>query len=233
MNRTRSTNVRLTAFLAVLCLWQNSSWAQEANNLAMSAIDELGDERYQIGEIIVDRNSSEFTVPGKILHLSDALEYLAVSEGGMKDYESLLALTTSPRDFNLACILIGLDDSKSTKPRYQFDEREAGGQSVAITLRWQVDGESRSVSGGNAMTAGDKKFGDDRWVYLGSSTSENGLQFMADRGGTLISFVHDPYSIIDHRTGGGIGAYGLLTGDESVLPPEGTPISLTVALDQE
>ena len=233
MNKARRSNVRLAVFLAALCLWQNSSLAQEATSFEMSAIDELGDERYQIGEIIVDRNSSEFTVPGKILHLSDALEYLAVSEGGMKDYESLLALTTSPRDFNLACILIGLDDSKSIKPRYQFDEREADGQSVVITLSWLEDGETRAVSGANAMTAGDEKFDDDGWVYTGSSTSENGLQFMADIGGTLIGFVHDPYSVIDHRTGGGIGAYGLLTGDESVLPPEGSPISLTVALGPE
>ena len=134
MSQTRRTNVRFAAFLAVLCLWQNSSLAQEATSFEMSAIDELGDERYQIGAIIVDRNSSEFTVPGKILHLSDALEYLAVSEGGMKDYESLLALTTSPRDFNLACILIGLDDSKSSKPRYQFDEREADGQLSNLEL---------------------------------------------------------------------------------------------------
>ncbi len=80
------------------------------------------------------------------------------------------------------------------------------------------------------MTAGEETFDDDRWVYIGSLTSEDGQQFMADMMGTLIGFVHDPASVIDHKTGGGIGAYGLLTGDEAVLPPEGSAIRLTVSL---
>lgn len=230
MNWQNGSPLKLAGLLATLCLLQNASMAQDGNGMKMSSVDELGDERYQIGKIIVDRNKAEFSVPGAILHLNEALEYLAVSTGGMKDYESLLTLTTSPRDFNLACILIGLDDSKSTKPRYQFDEREPDGQSVVITLTWEANGESRTVSGANAMVAGDETFDDHSWIYIGSSTSENGQQFMAEMGGTLIGFVHDPYSVIDHKTGGGIGAYGLLTGDESVLPPEGTAITLTIAL---
>jgi hypothetical protein len=46
----------------------------------------------------------------------------------------------------------------------------------------------------------------------------------------LIGFVHDPYSVIDHANGAAIGAYGLLTGNEDLLPPEGSIISVTVSL---
>ena len=53
---------------------------------------------------------------------------------------------------------------------------------------------------------------------------------MANAGGTLISFIHDPYSIIDHRNGAGIGNYGLVTGNEDVLPPIGTPVLLTITV---
>lgn len=192
-------------------------------------IEQLDEERYRIGTIIVDKKAQSFTVPGKILVLKEPLEYLAVSIDGMKDYESLLELSTSARDFNLACILIGLDDEKSVKPRYQFDERKSEGQAVKITVSWQQDGKTVSVSGANAMTAGDDEFDDHSWVYIGSAMGNNGEQFMAEVGGTLIGFVHDPYSVIDHSNGGGIGAYGLITGNEDKLPPKGSAITLTVA----
>jgi len=193
-------------------------------------MEDLGEQRYRIGEIIVDKKAGEFSVPGKVLHLNAPLEYLAVSTDGMKGYESLLELSTSATNFNLACILIGLDEKKSVKPRYQFDDRKPEGQAVAITLTWQKDGKTMRVSGANAMTAGEETFDDDSWVYIGSLTSEDGQLFMADMTGTLIGFVHDPASVIEHINGGGIGAYGLLTGDAAVLPPEGAAISLTVAL---
>jgi len=193
-------------------------------------IEKLDDGRYRINKIIVDKEAQSFTVPGKILVLKEPLEYLAVSVDGMKGYESLLELSTSARDFNLACILIGFDDDKSVKPRHQFDERKPQGQAVKITVSWQQDGKTVSVSGANAMTAGEDVFDDDSWVYIGSATGNNGEQFMAEAGGTLIGFVHDPYSIIDHSNGAGIGAYGLITGNEDKLPPKGSAITLTVAV---
>lgn len=203
--------------------------------LAEEPVDEprmepLGDERYRIGSIIVDRNTQSFTIPGKILHLHDALEYVAVSREGMKGYESLFELDTVPGEFNLACILIGLDDAETVKPRFQFDDRKAEGPSVDITVSWEEDGETKSISAANAMKTGDDTYDDDSWVYIGSNTSPDGEQFMADVAGTLIGFVHDPDSIIEHRNGAGIGAYGLLTGNEGVLPEEGSPVTLTVSV---
>lgn len=207
---------------------EEKSQSQEKEQL----IEQLDDERYRIGKIIVDKAARSFTVPGKILVLKEPLEYLAVSIDGMKGYESLLELSTSAQDFNLACILIGFDDEKSVKPRHQFDERKPQGQAVKITVSWQQDGKTVSISGANAMTAGDEVLDDDSWVYIGSATGNYGKQFMAEVGGTLIGFVHDPYSVIDHSNGAGIGAYGLITGNEEVLPPKGSAITLTVAAVQ-
>ena len=213
--------------------------AQEAENsmgnekFATTPVEKIGEERYRIGDIVIDRGTSSFSVSGKILHLGDTLEYLAVSTAGMKEYESLLELSTLPGDFNLACILIGLDEEKSVKPRYQFDEREAEGQRVSISLSWESDGETITVSGSNAIKVGTNAFEDDSWVYIGSSTGNYGKEFMANAGGTLIGFVHDPYSIIDHKIGAGIGNYGLVTANEDVLPDEGAAITLTVAVVAE
>lgn len=223
---------RVTSYVLVVAMLFTFSPLVNAEEAASQSpqIEQLDDDRYRIGSIIVDKAAQSFTVPGKILILKEPLEYLAVSTDGMKGYESLLELTTSARDFNLACILIGLDDEKSIKPRYQFDERKPQGQAVKITVSWQQDGKTVSVSGANAMTAGEEVFGDDSWVYLGSETSNDGQQFMAEVGGTLIGFVHDPYSVIGHVNGAGIGAYGLITGNEKVLPPKDSAITLTVAV---
>jgi hypothetical protein len=214
--------------LVLLALGSLAGAAEE--DAAAPEMEKIGDEPFRIGTITVDREAQTFTVPGKILVLKDALEYLAVSRDGMKGYESLLELDTVPREFNLACILIGLDDKGSVKPRYQFDDRVADGPAVAITVSWEKDGKTRSVSGANAMTTGDDVFDDDSWVYIGSEMSHDGKQFMAEIGGTLIGFVHDPYSVIDHRLGAGIGAYGLITGNEDALPAKGSAITLTVAV---
>ena len=226
---------RATSYVLVVAMLFTFSPLVNAEEAASQSpqIEQLDDDRYRIGSIIVDKAAQSFAVPGKILILKEPLEYLAVSTDGMKGYESLLELSTAARDFNLACILIGLDDEKSIKPRYQFDERKPQGQAVKITVSWQQDGKTVSVSGANAMATDEDVFEDDSWVYLGSETSNDGQQFMAEVGGTLIGFVHDPYSVIGHVNGAGIGAYGLITGNEKVLPPKDAAITLTVAVVKE
>lgn len=195
-------------------------------------IEDLGDERFRIGQIIVDRANGSFTVPGRVAHLDDPLEYVAVAEGGVKGYESLLELKTSADEFQLACILIGLDDADAVKPRYQFDERTVVGQPVAIDISWESDDEMRTfaITDVLSMQADAKAAAD--WVYIGSFTAENG-EFMAAMVGTLIGFVHDPYAIIEHKNGLAIGAYGMITGNASLLPPEGAPVTMSVSLNPQ
>jgi hypothetical protein len=217
---------RLVSLILVLGLVLPAAAQDEAGS---PDIEQLDDERYRIGTIIVDRNTKSFTVPGKVLELDAPLEYVAVSRNGSKGYESLLELDTTPRDFKLACILIGLNDDESIKPRYQFDDLKPVGPAVDITVSWERDGETVEVSAANAMTSGDETYNDDSWVYIGSAMSFDGKQFMADIGGTLIGFVHDPNSIIEHHHGAGIGAYGSITGNEATMPAEGSPVVLEVA----
>ena len=192
-------------------------------------IERLGDERFRIGSIVVDKAQNRFTVPATILHLDQALEYVAVTRGGHKGYESLLELDATAHEFQLACILIGLDDAKSVKPRYQFDEREALGQAVDITLSWPEGDGTVTVDAANALLEGDQPFDNNSWVYVGSMFENNG-ELMAETIGTLIGFVHDPYSIIDHRFGAGVGAYGLITGNAGLLPPKGSPLTVTIGV---
>lgn len=194
-------------------------------------IEDLGGERYRIGPIVVDKGRRHLTVPGRILHLQDTLEYIAVTRNGHKNYESLLELDASALELKLACILIGLDEAKSVKPRYQFDEREAEGQALDVNISWGEGDAAKTVKAANALMNGDEPFDDHSWVYVGS-IEENG-ELMAQTIGTLIGFVHDPYAIIDHRYGVGVGNYGLVTGNHMLLPPEGAPVTVSISAVQD
>jgi hypothetical protein len=205
-----------------------------------ASVKELGKDRYQIGTIVVDRKAGQFTVPGRILHIDDApLEYIAVGRAGYKGYESLLELDAIGTEFNLACILLGLDNAAVRRPDFQFDRRPPEGPPVLLGLRWQADGKSVEVPMRDALTFLQRPAAEgtpaagpppDDWVYTGSfNTSEDG-RYAADVVGTIVGFVHDPASIIEHRAGLGIGAYGSVQGNGQLLPPIGSPVELIVTV---
>jgi hypothetical protein len=187
----------------------------------------LGQDRYQIGRIVVDKGARRFTVPGRVHVTGKPLEYLATSPGGMKQYETLLELDAIGSEFNLACILIGLEgDPQQTSPRSDA-QTPLVGQRVAITVEWSDGGKLRQVSAAQALLNPDTGVQPDSvdWVYTGSW--ENQGRYGADVTGTLIGFVPNPNNIIQSAVGIGIGAYGSVRGN-AMLPPVGSPIELVV-----
>jgi len=197
-------------------------------------VTDLGDNRYRIGQIVVDREAAQFSVPGEVLDLDRPLEYIAVSEGGRKAYESLLAVQASGTEFNLACILIGLDAAQSVLPKYQFDREPVQGQAVDVFVEWDGDkGPVRKPASALLSREGAPIDADD-WRYTGGATMEGAPPvYLPDSMGTLIGFVHDPASVIDHREGLGIGAYGSLQGNPEVSPPKGSAVRLIVQVKPE
>ena len=189
----------------------------------------LGNDRFQIGKILVDKRAATFTVPGKITNVGKPLEYLASTPGGSKDYESLMELDANAVDFNVACILIGLERDPNLVPFRRFSTKPITGPALTLTLRWTQDGKRREMSAGEALL--DSKAGVKpetvQWVYIGSPVSIAAPYFVADRTGTLIGFIHDPASIIEVIDGLGIGAYGSIQGNPA-LPPVGSAVELVV-----
>jgi hypothetical protein len=185
----------------------------------------LGRDRYQIGAIVVDKRARNFTVPGRVHLLGKPLEYLATAPGGMKAYETLLELDAVGSEFNLACILIGLEAG----PRQEPGSRVVKGPRVAISVSWVEGGKRRQVSAAEAILnpeAGVKPESVE-WVYTGSFVSGPNSDFAADASGTLIGFIHDSNCIIDSAVAVGIGAYGSVRGS-ALVPPVGSPIQLIV-----
>jgi len=209
---------------------------------APAPVEDLGGGRYRIGAITVDRAAGQFVVPGRVLHLDDApLEYIAVSRGGMKGYESLLEVDARGTEFNLACILLGLEPPERGSAT-QFDRRPPTGPSVQVGVRWQADGKTVTRTVQEVLDLAAQPRGapspppnlppppPEGWAYVGSYVQPNDQRYVADATGTLVGFVHDPASIIEHRTGLGIGAYGSVQGNPGVLPPVGSPVELIVTV---
>jgi len=191
----------------------------------------LGQERYQIGRIVVDKRSQSFTVPGRVHALDKPLEYLATSPGGRKAYEALLELDASGSEFNLACILIGLERDPKLAASKPPAAANVVGQRVAMSVAWMLDGQRRKVTAAEALFNADARATIEsvEWVYTGSFRSIDGSRFAADFTGTLISFIKDPTGIIEAVSGVGVGPYGSMRGS-AALPPEGSAIELIVEI---
>lgn len=199
--------------------------------LALAAgVEDLGGGRYRIGAIDIDQKAGRFTVPGTVLDIDTEampIEFLAVTKGALKAYEATLELDAEAVAFNVACLLIGLDPARATLPAYHFDPAVLEGDAVDLGVRWEADGEVHESPLGELLENRNGPVSHD-WVYVGSGFMANG-SYMAEYYGTLIGVVHDPESILQHRTGLGLGDYGAVTANPERMPSAGTAVVVTVS----
>ena len=192
-------------------------------------VEDLGNGRYRIGKILLDKEQGRFNVPGVVLPYEEGkpLEFIAVTKQGFKAYESLLELDVNAFEFNLACILIGLDDKNSVPAKFHFDPAPMQGDKVSIRIGWEIAGKRLEADPMDWLKADVKLQSPAVWIYSGSQFIE-GNRYLAQMDGTLIGLVHDPASIIEHRTGLAMGNWGVLMMDLDMVPAGGTPIELSV-----
>jgi len=228
----RSWRIILRLFLSLTLT--GVCWADEpAKKASTPEIRDLGGGHYRIGSIKVDKVKQQFSVPGHVIRLEPAdapVEFVAVTRDGMKSYESVLEIDASAIEFNLACIMIGLDAKQvAAMPEQHFDPRPVQGNRAGITISWELGGKTRRVKVEDVLQLNGKKpSGTHEWVYTGSRFGPEG-DYMAEVSGALIGFVHDMDSIIQHRQGLGIGNYGAIQSNHLVLPPAETRITLHVS----
>lgn len=193
------------------------------------AVEDLGNGRYRIGQILLDKTAGRFSVPGVVLPYEEGkvMEFIAVTKKGHKAYESLLELEVNAFEFNLACILIGLDEKNGSPAKFHFDPAPMKGDKVSIRVTWEKDGKRLKTDPVNWLTSTEKISTQAQWNYIGSQFIE-GNRYLAQMDGTLIGLVHDPSSIIEHHSGLGLGNWGLLTVDQARAPGAGTKIDLSV-----
>ncbi len=225
-------NVVIKIAIKVFCVLVLFS-APVIGNELVSPIEDLGNGRYRLGTIEIDKEAQRFTIPGTTIKLDEnmPIEFLGIAKGGAKSYESLIELDVSAADFNLACILIGLDTANASHPKYHFDETRVTGDIVDIRVSWVHDGREHEVEIEQLLN-GTSEIKDHVWVYTGSVFAPDGA-YMATLAGTLIGVVHDPESIIQHQTGLGLGGYGMITYNQDIMPPPGTPMTVSVFRNPE
>jgi hypothetical protein len=215
----------LFALCVTGALTQSAHGAEKA--IEEPSIKRLGDERYQVGQIIVDKANLSFTLSGRVLRTEGPLEFLVVKTGGSKGYESLLELDTTATEFNVACILVGMSTDGVRLSRFHFDEEEVIGPPVEITVQWQRDGKTFDVPISNLLYLDGNPVESDEWRYTGSFNNPGDGVFMPELSGILVGFVHDPDGIIDHRSGIGVNEYGSISGNTELLPEIGMSLTVT------
>ena len=134
-----------------LVLWPGTvqfALAQEAPaSQANPKMVSLGGERYQVGAIVVDRKARRLTLPARVHVMDKPLEYLLTTKGGMKEYETLLETDVTGTEFNVACILLGLERDPTLEPYMQFSQQRVAGPRVEVTIT-RKDGDRRATIGG-------------------------------------------------------------------------------------
>lgn len=191
--------------------------------------ESLGSGKYRIGSITVDTENREITVPG-VWHMNEGtIEYIAAIKGGHKLYETILEMDVNAYEFNLALILIGLDQKKGRPAKFHFDPVSPEGDQVEIWVDWEYGGKKMNMRAEELIYDAEKKaaLSSMNWVYTGSTILPDG-QYMAQKDGILIGFVHDPAAIIDAATKSGLVPYGMLVVNKKIAPPKGTKIMLKV-----
>jgi hypothetical protein len=172
-------------------------------------VKNLGNGRLQIGNIIIDEDKKEVTIPGRLNMLEGPIEFIASTKGGMKLYESVLEMDTDAMSFNLSMILLGLDPKKGKAAAYHFDPSPPQGDAVEISIQWDTEDGKKTIPVQEIIHDMDtgKIFPADKWVYTGSIFLDDG-QYLADLAGALIGFVHDPASILESHFSGKFPPYG-------------------------
>src|SRR4030095_9884597 len=106
--------------------------------------------------------------------LGNPLEYFATSPGGWKAYESLLELDATGSEFNLACILVGLERSPKQMEFQRYSQKALTRQRAALSIAWSEGATRRRLSAADALTnpqTGVRAASID-WVYVGSPVSK-------------------------------------------------------------
>ena len=194
---------------------------------APSPIERVSADLVRIGSILVDTAKKELSVVGFVNDVT-VLEFLANTKGGWKAYESAVELETNAVNFNVACLLIGLDPAAAVVAREQFDPQPPQGQPLELFIEWDEAGKRRRVRAEQMIynRATRQTLAEGPWVYTGSVFREGNV-YLAETEGTLVGFMHTTAPIIESpRPLSGPYGDNMINPDLNLKP--GTTISLVV-----
>jgi hypothetical protein len=192
-------------------------------------IERLGPTSLRVGNLQVNTATKEISVRGVVTE-AEVLEFVAITKGGFKGYESALELDTNAINLNVALILLGIDPARSVAPKRQFDPAIPQGDAVEMWVEWGEPNARRKVRAEQLIYNRMSKttLPEGPWVYTGSVFVEGVKAYLADIEGALIGFAHTQANIIDSPRPLPADPYGsdILNPDLNLKP--GTTIQFTI-----
>lgn len=200
----------------------------------MLRIQALGSNIFRIGEVEFDKYLKTIALPIQVGVRTQVVEYALVTSHG-KAYESLFTTEAAPADLHLAFLLLGINVAK-VEGDLQQKAIVPQTNAVQIQVTWQSGGQVRQCSLADLVLINDGRAGAtgrpmqlERWLYNGSTI--DGLGFVAQREGSIISLIRDPSALINNA-GADRDNDQVHFPNPARLPPEGAPAKLIFSMAQ-
>lgn len=200
---------------------------QSAAAIDMTPVpQEISDGVHRMGDVTVDFNKREVSVPGEINIISGdtILEFFAVGKFG-KTHESLIMVHAEPIHIQLALVQLGM--SPEMDLTIEGDPRQPQGDSAEVWVEWERGTEVLRQRAEklvwNAMNAHPMQ--QTHWVFTGARIENN--QFTAQKYHNIIAVYRDPDSIFNHPLPGGKDDRTYRVNTDAV-PSKGTPVKVII-----
>jgi len=179
----------------------------------------LGNVRVYTIEKRVEFDAMIALTPGVLI------EVLACHPRG-KVHETVMTANVQPSFVHAGLELIGL--KRGTPVSYGDGKKPPTGPPVRISVRWDVDGETKRVRAEDLLydVKNEKPMEHQDWVFCGSVENPDGeISYVADITGNIITTYNDPTTVIDNPSKGGDDDE-LLEINGKVCPEPGTLVTL-------
>lgn len=230
--------MRITSIVAALFLTLAVSKAEEEKQEAKPQVKSLGEGKYALGLIEFDENTRRIAFPAEINMVEGVLEFAVVHENG-KIHESLLITKASALHLNIALKLLRFQESPELFPILNEDFENTGkypevseAQKTAARLQvlvsWTAEGKKEEVSLNDLIyhSFSEKAMKPSPWIYQGSYIHNKA--FKAETSGDLVAIFITRSSLLNYP-----GEDNLMdepwTPNQKLVPPVGTPVTVTFA----
>lgn len=207
----------LHSFLLTICLAQNIS---ESSDLFYK----LSDNKYKLGNLIIDQEQQLIIFPGKINMNKGLIEVFACAPFG-KLHESIIVADVIPFHLQVALILLGLDPIEPNLFNSNNNLLDFG--NLNIFVKWNDSNSEKFVRAEDFILnkIEKKSMPHINWIFRGSFL-KNGM-FAADLTKSLITTYNDPSAIIDNplSTGQNDETYEV---NSDLVPPVGTVVEVVI-----
>ncbi len=189
--------MRLLTALFIVMLAAHVSAAENPEQNPEKLVEKLGNNRFRLGDIVIDKNTDSVRFPAKVNMNEGLLELLLCAPYG-KTHESLFVTEVDAVYLNLALIMIGCEKGK-VRVKHQGEDVIPDGTLLTIEVAYKdEDGNKEEVIRAEDWVY-NKKAGrpmlHTNWVYTGSFIADG--EYMAKLTGTYIVTFHDSFTIID------------------------------------